>query len=184
MSDEINVNDNNIEDLPAKGMIVQEKGLGYTLTVDRKDLFKTATGLKEAGFDLFLFVSGVDYPNHIKLVYRIYSTKRANRMAFVVKTEVPKRDPVVDSLVPLWSAANWHEREAYDLFGVEFKGHPDLRRIFMPEDWVGHPLRKDYSDGHMLVSDSDTQAKPKLSVVDSQTDDGDEDAGDEGKSEE
>ncbi|MBS3908724.1 MAG: NADH-quinone oxidoreductase subunit D [Actinobacteria bacterium] len=171
MSDDINANETNIDGIPGKGMIVQEEGLGYTITVEREDLLKTATGLKEAGFDLFLFVTGVDYPDHIKLVYRIYSTKRKNRMAIIVKTDVPKSDPAVDSMAPLWPAANWHEREAYDLFGVEFKGHPDLRRIFMPEDWVGYPLRKDYSDDHMLVSDGDKYARPPLSVIDSRAGD-------------
>jgi NADH-quinone oxidoreductase subunit C len=146
--------------MPEKGTIVDEKGLGYTLTVDRKDLLKAAIGLKAAGFDLFLFVSGVDYPDRIKLVYRIYSTKRRNKVGVIIKTEVPKSDPVIDSLVPLWSAANWHERETYDLFGVIFKGHPDLRRIFMPQDWIGHPLRKDYSDDHMLVMDDGIKEKP------------------------
>jgi NADH-quinone oxidoreductase subunit C len=57
---------------------------------------------------------------------------------------VPEDDPFVSSVESLWKTANWHEREAYDLVGVKFRGHPDLRRILTPQDWEGHPLRKDY----------------------------------------
>lgn len=169
MSDENILNEGNSEEISAGIKIVEEKGIGYTLTVKREDLFRAASALKEAGFDLFLFVAGIDYPDSIKLTYRIYSSKRQNQLAVMLKTEVPKSDPVVDSLVPLWSAANWHERETYDLLGVVFKGHPDLRRIFMPDDWVGHPLRKDYKDNHMLVMDDGKKdkaaAKDKANVA-------------------
>ncbi|HEY3375774.1 MAG TPA: NADH-quinone oxidoreductase subunit C [Candidatus Aquicultor sp.] len=137
------------ENMPEKARIVEEKGLGHTLTIQPAELLKVATGLHEAGFDLFMFVTGVDYPDSIKVAYRLYST--AKNISLIVKTEVPKSNPVVDSVTALWPNANWHERETYDLFGVQFKGHPDLRRIFMPEDWVGHPLRKDYSDDRMIV---------------------------------
>lgn len=154
MSDE-NITGNNGEvnnlGISTGAKIVQEQGLGYTLTVNRSDILKAAYGLKEAGFDLLLFVTGIDMPDSIKLTYRLYSSKRKNRIALTLKTEVPKTDPVVDSLVPVWSSANWHERETYDLFGVKFRGHPDPRRMFMPDDWVGHPLRKDYSDNRMTV---------------------------------
>ncbi len=136
---------------PNELKIVEEKGLGYTLTVAREDILKAAVGLKEAGFDLLTFVAGVDMPDSIKLTYRVYSSKQKNQVAVIIKTEVPKSDPVIDSLTPIWSSANWHERETYDLLGVEFKGHPDPRRMFMPEDWVGYPLRKDYKDDRMVV---------------------------------
>lgn len=159
MGDENIMNQGNSEEISTGVKIVEEKGIGYTLTVAREDLFKAASALKQAGFDLFLFVGGIDYPESIKLTYRVYSSKRQNKLAVMIKTEVPKSDPVVDSLVPLWSAANWHERETYDLYGVIFKGHPDLRRIFMPQDWVGHPLRKDYCDDHMTVMDDGKKDK-------------------------
>jgi len=166
MSDENIMNQGNSEEISAGIKIVEEKGIGYTLTVEREDLFKAASALKEAGFDLFLFVSGIDYPESIKLTYRVYSSKRQNKLAVMLKTEVPKSDPTVDSLVPLWSAANWHERETYDLYGVIFKGHPDLRRIFLPQDWVGYPLRKDYSDDHMTVMDDGKKDKDKVAAKD------------------
>lgn len=69
-----------------------------------------------------------------------------------VKVELDKAAPLaVDSVVDLWAGANWLEREVYDMFGIEFTGHPDLSRILMPEDWVGHPLRKDYNSGRIPV---------------------------------
>jgi NADH/F420H2 dehydrogenase subunit C len=159
MSEENELSGHAEEEVVKKNQIAQEKGLGYVLNVDKQDLFKAASGLKEAGFDLFLFVSGIDYPDSIKLTYRVYSTKTRNKFGVMIKTEVPKSNPVIDSLVPLWSAADWHERETYDLYGVQFTGHPDLRRIFMPEDWVGYPLRKDYSDDHMIVMDDGKKEK-------------------------
>jgi NADH-quinone oxidoreductase subunit C len=67
-----------------------------------------------------------------------------------LKTRVPRENAVVRSVVDLWPAANWHEREAFDLMGIRFEGHPDLRRILLTDDWVGHPLRKDYVDARMV----------------------------------
>ena len=64
--------------------------------------------------------------------------------AFAVRVVVDRDDPKIPSVASLWSTADWHEREAYDMMGIVFEGHPDLRRILCPEDWVGHPLRKDY----------------------------------------
>ncbi len=130
--------------------IVKEDGIGYSITVNREDLLTAAAGCKEAGFDLLIFVGGVDMPDTIKLVYRMVSTKKVNKLGMIIKTEVPKSDPVIDSVTSIWSSANWHERETYDLLGVKFKGHPNLTRIFMPDDWVGHPLRKDYKDDRMI----------------------------------
>lgn len=61
-----------------------------------------------------------------------------------LKVKLPEMDPEVDSVSQIWQSANWHERETYDMLGIQFRGHPDLRRILLPEGWVGHPLRKDY----------------------------------------
>lgn len=137
------------EALPEKAKIIKEEGLGYTLTIDPEHLHQVALGFREAGFNLFLFASGIDFPESIGLIYRLYSTQRKNKISIFIKTEVPKSDPVVDSLVSIWPAADWHEREIYDLFGVTFTGHPNMRRIFMPDDWIGHPLRKDYTDNYL-----------------------------------
>ncbi|MFN3740349.1 MAG: NADH-quinone oxidoreductase subunit C [Thermodesulfovibrionales bacterium] len=77
-----------------------------------------------------------------EVVYHLYSIKF--RHILRLKAEVPEEDPVIDSVMPIYIGANWHERECYDMFGIQFRGHPDLRRILLPEDWEGYPLRKDY----------------------------------------
>ncbi|MCL1981255.1 MAG: NADH-quinone oxidoreductase subunit C [Proteobacteria bacterium] len=77
-----------------------------------------------------------------EVVYNLYSI--ALRHEIRVRAEVEDKEPAIDSVVELWASANWMERETYDLFGIRFNNHPDLRRVLLPEDWVGHPLRKDY----------------------------------------
>lgn len=88
---------------------------------------------------------GVDYPGRkfrFEVVYNLYSLKFRHRIR--IKALVPEQDPFIASVVNIWNGANWHERETCDMFGIVFKGHPDLRRILMPDDWEGYPLRKDY----------------------------------------
>jgi NADH-quinone oxidoreductase subunit C len=94
-------------------------------------------------FDVLMCLSGMDYRGgKLGVVYHIDSTSERHRI--VLKTEVADTDPHVASVESVWKTANWHEREAFDMFGVVFDAHPDLRRILMPDDWQGHPLRKDY----------------------------------------
>lgn len=100
--------------------------------------------------DLFLDypldVCGVDYLGkkemRFEVVYHLYSIR--HRHMIRLKAEVSEGDPSIDSVMPVWVGVNWHEREVYDMYGIVFRGHPDLRRVLMPEDWEGHPLRKDY----------------------------------------
>jgi NADH-quinone oxidoreductase subunit C len=94
-------------------------------------------------FDSLMCLSAVDYPPAtIQVVYHLYSIPKKHK--FVMKTDLPRPDPRVPSVEGIWKMANFHEREAFDLLGVIFEGHPDLRRILLPFDWEGHPLRKDY----------------------------------------
>jgi NADH-quinone oxidoreductase subunit C len=95
-------------------------------------------------FDCLSNLSGVDYPKqgHIQVVYHLLSYPL--RHIFVLKANANRDDPVVATVSDVWSHADWQEREVFDLLGVTFTGHPDLRRILMPEDWPGHPLRKDF----------------------------------------
>ncbi|MBX6377129.1 MAG: NADH-quinone oxidoreductase subunit C [Clostridia bacterium] len=116
-----------------------------TFRVDRGVLRQVAQRLKEGGFRLFLDLGGVDYPGRqprFELVYHLLALPAGPRVRLLVG--VPEEDPVAPTLSDVWRASNWAEREVYDLFGVHFEGHPGLKRILMPDDWEGHPLRKDY----------------------------------------
>jgi NADH-quinone oxidoreductase subunit C len=94
-------------------------------------------------FDYMMCQSGVDYNNGtLGSMYHLSSMKLGHKI--VLRVVVPKENPVVQSVVSVWAAANWMERETYDLVGIVYEGHPDLRRILLPYDWEGHPLRKDY----------------------------------------
>jgi NADH-quinone oxidoreductase subunit C len=95
-------------------------------------------------FNYLMCLSGVHYPkeNELAVVYHLHSTMHGHTL--VLKVRVPEEEPLVPSVEAIWKTANWHEREAYDLLGIHFEGHPNLRRILTPEDWEGHPLRKDY----------------------------------------
>ena len=94
------------------------------------------------GFESLMCLSGVDYPDHLSVVYHLFSTTKRHKV--VLKVEVGREDPHVPTVEHVWKVANWHEREAYDMFGIVFDGHSDLTRILCPDDWEGFPLRKDY----------------------------------------
>jgi len=101
----------------------------------------------ELSFDELIDVTAVDHLNRgaaerYCVVYQLYST--AHNVYYRVKAWVPEDDPSIDSCAELWKSAPWAEREVYDLFGIEFRNHPDLRRLLLPEYYTGHPLRKDY----------------------------------------
>jgi NADH-quinone oxidoreductase subunit C len=100
----------------------------------------------DLSFDFLEDLTATDHPkqNLIKIVYHFYSYR--HRQMFIAKVEVNRSDAEVDTVESVWKAANWMEREVYDLFGVRFKGHSDLRRVLLPDDWIGSPLRKDYSE--------------------------------------
>ena len=97
-------------------------------------------------FDYLECISGVDYPKDktIVVVYHLYSYRKKHRV--VLKVSLDREHPTVATLVNVWSTANWQERECFDLLGVVFFGHPNLRRLLLPDDWQGHPLRKDYKE--------------------------------------
>lgn len=122
-----------------------------TVEIEEKHLegaMKRLRNSAEVALDLLVSVSGVDSPDTFDSVYHLWSYSNSNEL--VVKVRVPKNSvqegqlPAVTSLTPFWSAANWHERESYDLVGIRYVGHPYLRRILNPWDWEGHPLRRDY----------------------------------------
>ena len=122
-----------------------------TITVPRERLIETLEALRdddELGFGFLADVSCTDWPGReprIWMAYHLLSLERNHRVR--VKVGLPAADLRVASATGIFASANWQEREVYDLFGVEFEGHPDLERILMPSDWEGHPLRKDHPLG-------------------------------------
>ena len=116
-------------------------------------------------FDMLLCLTGVDYvaQDQLAVVYDLRSS--THRHEFAIKVFTDRASPAIPSVMDLWPAADWHEREAYDMLGIVFDGHQDLRRILLPEDWVGYPLRKDYAfpreyHGIPGTTELDWQQKP------------------------
>lgn len=120
-----------------------------SITIEASTLLAVCQALKtspEFEMNVLQVITGTDYPERIELSYILASFSR--NLELILKANLPRGDklnlPKIDSVVSVWSAANFQERETYDMIGVEFVGHPDPRRILCPYDWDGHPLRKDY----------------------------------------
>ncbi|KON86131.1 hypothetical protein AF332_04380 [Sporosarcina globispora] len=116
-----------------------------TLVAKAESYLKLAEFLKyneQLGFDYLSELHGTDFETHMEVYAHLYSYK--NRQSVALKVKIDRDEPVIDSLQPLWAGANWPECETYDLLGIKFKRHPNLYRIMLGEDWIGHPLRKDY----------------------------------------
>jgi NADH-quinone oxidoreductase subunit C len=116
-----------------------------TLVIAAEAIRAVCRTLRRAGYNFLEDVTCVDwYPAEprFQVTYHILSHKLKDRVRLHVMVE--SIDPSVDSITPVWAAANFYEREVWDLFGIRFHGHPGLRRIMLPEEWEGHPLRKDY----------------------------------------
>lgn len=117
-----------------------------TVTVRKEDIVALCKFLKEElRYNLLTDVTAVDYLGkdpRFMVVYNLYSIPNKDRLR--IKAPVTEGECTIDTVCGVWTTANWLEREAYDLMGIIFKNHPDLRRIMMTDDWVGHPLRKDY----------------------------------------
>ncbi len=135
-----------------EAVVASDEGFGeLTIRVPRERLVEVARLLRdhqEARYDLPLFVTAVDWPDRepeaprFDIVYQLRSMRYNDVVRLVV--QVPGDDPRVPTLEAVFAGMDWHEREAFDLLGIEFEGHHDLRRILLPDDWDGHPLRKDY----------------------------------------
>jgi NADH-quinone oxidoreductase subunit C len=139
------------------------ESLGATVVHCNRDRYlDLCTALKSDGYAMPIGVTGVDYlthpgralpegirPERFEVVVELLSLSLRKRLR--VRCQVPGADPRVPTLFELWPGTEAHERETYDMFGVDFEGHPDPSRILMPEDWEGHPLRKDYDTGHIPI---------------------------------
>ena len=133
--------------------VVVDRG-ELTLHIKRERLVEVALILRDKlKFEMSMGVSGVHYPDdtnrELHAVYHLLSVTNNQRIRLEVS--VPYVDPHIPSLVEVWAGSNWNERETFDMFGIIFDGHPGLTRILMPDDWQGHPQRKDYALGGISV---------------------------------
>lgn len=125
--------------------------LETSITPDEVLTLKIAAGrikevcrlLKEQmGFNYPASITGIDWKDRFEVVYHLTALEANKKI--ILRADLDHDQPQIDSVTPVWKGADWQEREIYDLFGIVFNGHPDLRRILLPEDWEGYPLRKDY----------------------------------------
>lgn len=132
------------------------------LHCDASRYLAAMTEIRDDGYEMLSSLTGVDYlthpgrqlpegiePERFEVVVELVDLRRRRRLR--VRCQVPGEDPALASLFGVWPGSEAHERETYDMFGIRFDGHPDPTRILMPEDWEGHPLRKDYATGHVPV---------------------------------
>ena len=122
---------------------------GYAeIKVPRERLLDAANQLKSDGFDYLSFITEVDWQDKLELVYHLFSYDyRAQPLGVILRCELPRDQmPEVASLTPVWPGAEFMEREAFEMMGISFLGHPDLRRILLPDDFVGFPMRRDYEN--------------------------------------
>ncbi|WP_462185653.1 MULTISPECIES: NADH-quinone oxidoreductase subunit C [unclassified Frankia] len=136
--------------------VVVDRG-ELTVHVRRESLAAVGQTLRDdpdLRFELLSSLSGVDYPDDVtgrRLHSVVHLTSMTHRRRVRVEVSVTDADPTVPSLTSVWPTADWHERETYDMFGIVYTGHPGLTRIMMPDDWIGHPQRKDYPLGGIPV---------------------------------
>jgi NADH-quinone oxidoreductase subunit C len=122
-----------------------------TVYVPRENIVAVAQFLRDGeglNYNYLADLTGNDWPDRdprFEVIYQLYSLEHHTRLR--LKVRVPENDCTCPSVTGVWGTANWHEREVFDMFGVTFSGHPDLRRILMPVEWEGHPLRQDYAIG-------------------------------------
>lgn len=143
-----------------EGLVEQFEGATHELShtqdvvrLDNEDWLPFAQAAKDAGFEVCVDVTAVDWmrsrPQRYEVVANLLSMQHKTRLRMI--TPVERQEPSVASLTSVWPGVSYAEREVYDMFGISFDGHPDLTRILMPDDWEGHPLRKDFGVGSVPV---------------------------------
>ena len=140
------------------------KGDILSLDVEREHLLAVCRFLRDQlGFDLLSSISGVDMLDHLEVVYHVRAL--ASRHLLQLRVRIDVQGPEVESVVSIWPGANWLEREVYDLFGIHFPGHPDLRRIFLDDDFEGYPLLKSFEAVPPTIRDpATTQVDPNAAI--------------------
>ncbi|MBV6477507.1 MAG: NAD(P)H-quinone oxidoreductase subunit J, chloroplastic [Ignavibacteria bacterium] len=142
-----------INTLTDKAEFSEEGSEFLNVIIPPEALHSLASSLKfdnDTKFDFLFCLSGVDWITHLMTVYHLTSTELKHTLVLKVKIH-DRENPEVDTVCDLWRTAEFHEREVYDLFGIKFRNHPDLRRILLDDDWKGFPLRKDYKDEVNIV---------------------------------
>lgn len=123
----------------------EQEGLEPFITVNSDSIIEVCNYLKlekNLDFTSLVCISGVDFEDKMEVVYQLHSLRHNH--SITIKVELPRDNPSVPSVSMIWKAANWYEREAFELYGINFEDHPDLRRLLLPDDWEGYPLRKDH----------------------------------------
>lgn len=147
-SEELKLSVTNI--LPS--VVFDETSEFLTANIAAGELLPLMTELRkriEFNFDYLFCLTCIDWKDHLMMTYHLLS--KTHRHTLVIKAKITDViDPKIDSVTGIWKTAIFHEREVYDLFGVVFNGHPDMRRIFLDEEWEGYPLRKNYVDENMI----------------------------------
>ena len=131
----------------------EEESQFLNITVTPENLHQLMSDLKsnkETRFDYLFCLSGVDWQPELGVVYHLESTTHRHIIVVKVKT-VDRENPTLDTVCDIWKTAEFHEREVYDFFGIKFNNHPNLKRLFLTEEWEGFPLRKDYEDEINMV---------------------------------
>jgi NADH-quinone oxidoreductase subunit C len=128
---------------------------GYAeVKVPRDSLLQAAQTLRNEGFDYLSFITEVDWQDRLELIYHLYAYDfKAQPMGAILRTELPRETlPSVASVTSVWPGAEFMEREAFEMMGISFLGHPDLRRILLPDDFVGFPMRRDYETNYEYIT--------------------------------
>ncbi len=129
------------------------------LRIPKEDLLDLMKDMKNGGFDSLSLISTVDFRDRVEVVYHLTNSKTEEML--VIKSET--RDSRMPSVTSLFESANWDEREQYDMMGIIFEGHPNLKRILLPEGWVGYPLRKDYDLSKIQYVNMDDDGNDQVS---------------------
>jgi len=131
----------------------EEASQFLNVTVPKEDLYNICKKLRETAeldFDYLFCLTGIDWGTELGVIYHLESLTNKHNIVVKVKTE-DRENPTLDSVNDIWRTAEFHEMEVYDFFGIKFNNHPNLKRLFLPPEWVGFPLRKDYEDEANMV---------------------------------
>lgn len=141
-----------LQRVPEAELVSGQQFLQATITADKAfDVLSELKSNPQTSFDYLFCLTGVDWPLHMEVVYHLKST--THNHILVVKAKINTREnPEMETVCTLWRTAELHEREVFDLYGIVFKNHPDLRRLLLTDDWVGYPMRKDYTDPVNMIA--------------------------------